>query len=132
MCCCFGVCGVRARKPAAVSRDVVLPDSIPAQPATKRAAAAAAKTRMMFDLVIFVFMGCFDSGLNSEIFRALSGSSEKRVRKLFDVPVGGGEQPHSRQHRWIVAASHTSAHFLPLYVDQVGCLLNCQGGDSNP
>ena len=53
--------GVRARNPAAVSRDVVFPDPTPAQPATKSAVTAAAKMRMTFncDCCVFIMRSCF-------------------------------------------------------------------------
>jgi hypothetical protein len=49
---------VRTRNPAAESKDVVFPEPISAQPATKSVAATAAKINMMFGLGFLIFIFC--------------------------------------------------------------------------
>src|SRR6516165_9894446 len=84
ICCCFGVCGVRARNPAALSSDVVFADSISAQPATKSVAAATAKMRMTCGLGFSIFIFVFALAVGCELELAL-GDADNITRYFFAI-----------------------------------------------
>jgi hypothetical protein len=75
---------VRARNPAAVSRDVVFADSVSAQPVTKRAAAAAAKIVRMDEFGFWIFIFVFASPSGCELELAL-GDVDNTTRYFFAI-----------------------------------------------